>query len=241
MLTQANLRSYCLLLFLAGHALAIVKSPHLYTPTPQGNLTAQTEYWFESQVLDHFNPADNRTFAQRYWINSTFYDQKLGRILLYICPEMACQGIPDYYFMNVAQTTRALVVTLEHRYYGLSVPFGNQSLTVENLGYLSVEQALADYAYFAQWFNQNNEFAINASPAWVCVGGSYAGGLSSWLRETYPNVFVGSWASSAVINAITDFTMFDYQVYLSTSKSGPACPLAIQNLTAYIESNLYDN
>eukprot|EP00405_Crypthecodinium_cohnii_P017203 CAMPEP_0206458816 /NCGR_PEP_ID=MMETSP0324_2-20121206/23799_1 /ASSEMBLY_ACC=CAM_ASM_000836 /TAXON_ID=2866 /ORGANISM="Crypthecodinium cohnii, Strain Seligo" /LENGTH=518 /DNA_ID=CAMNT_0053930235 /DNA_START=168 /DNA_END=1725 /DNA_ORIENTATION=- len=31
------------------------------------------EHWFHHQKLDHFNSADNRTFAQRYFVNFQFY------------------------------------------------------------------------------------------------------------------------------------------------------------------------
>jgi hypothetical protein len=226
---------------LVPQGLSIFKSRHFYTPSEDFDIYAQTEYWFTNQPIDHFNPSDNRVFSQRYWVNSTYYNSNNGRIMLYICPEAACSGIPDFYFMSVAQMNHALVVALEHRYYGLSVPFGNESLTVTNLGYLSVEQALADLANFVTWFTENNEYTSNREVTWICVGGSYAGGLSSWLRESYPNVITASWASSPVINSILDFSVFDYQVFLSTNKSGPQCPQAIQNLTSYIEGNLYDN
>ena len=41
----------------------------------------------------------------------------------------------------------AAIVFAEHRFYGKSMPAGNDSYrTVENLGYLSSTQALADFA-----------------------------------------------------------------------------------------------
>jgi lysosomal Pro-X carboxypeptidase len=48
---------------------------------------------------------------------------------------------------DIAEEFGAAVVFAEHRYYGKSYPFGNESYkSVKNLGYLTSEQALADYA-----------------------------------------------------------------------------------------------
>ena len=38
------------------------------------------------------------------------------------------------------------MVFVEHRFYGQSLPFGNASFSNDALQYLSIEQALADYA-----------------------------------------------------------------------------------------------
>jgi len=43
----------------------------------------------------------------------------------------------------------ALVVTLEHRYYGTSQPFDDLSL--ESLKYLNAYQAIDDLAYFIEF------------------------------------------------------------------------------------------
>ena len=54
------------------------------------------------------------------------------------------------------------------RYYGVSLPFGNDTFKPENMGYLSVEQALADYAVLIQYLKK--EYSLNRV---IAVGGRY--------------------------------------------------------------------
>lgn len=68
----------------------------------------------------------------------------------------------------------ALLMVLEHRYYGESQLFDNWDS--ENFKYLSSEQALSDLAMFIQSFN------LDKQRKWVVVGGSYPGALSAWFR-----------------------------------------------------------
>jgi len=133
----------------------------------------------------------------------------------------------------------SLLVAIEHRYYGLSQPFGPQSMKTQNLRYLTVEQALEDIAYFISWFKDNYTFKIYEPQPWITIGGSYTGAVSAWFRNRYPHLTVGAWASSANAKAILDFSDVDYEVYLAVTRSDPACPQVIQNLTQYFEYQLY--
>ena len=200
----------------------------------------QQQLWLETQPINHFDAQDTRTFPQRYWVSADYYEPETGPIFFYICGEGTCTGIDDQklYPVQLAQEHKALLVALEHRYYGFSQPFSD--LSTENLAYLTVEQALADLAFFIGWFKVNSGYQITDQQPWITIGGSYPGALSAWFRYKYPHLTVGAWASSAVVNAITDFPNFDNQIFLSTNKSGPACPATIQTLTAYFESQLYD-
>ena len=90
----------------------------------------------------------------------------------------------------------ALLVFAEHRYYGESKPFG--SAAIDNMWYLSTEQALADYAELI--FYLKTTLNAHKSPV-ISFGGSYGGMLSSWFRMKYPSAVDGAIAASAPIMA----------------------------------------
>lgn len=137
----------------------------------------------------------------------------------------------------MAQKTQGLILVLEHRYYGKSLPFGNNSYSLENLVLLNSEQALKDLAYFTEQVVTQKLHGVLNNP-WISIGGSYPGALSAWYRSKYPHLTIGSIASSAVINAIVDFKQFDEQMYLSTVKSGDFCSNAINASSTRVEQIL---
>lgn len=94
-----------------------------------------------------------------------------------------------------------LVLVVEHRFYGQSLPFGNSSFKLENMKYLTSEQALSDLAYFINAVNVNKMYGVNGNP-WITIGGSYPGAMSAWFRYKYPHLTIGAIASSAVVQAI---------------------------------------
>ncbi|KAM9995201.1 hypothetical protein ACTFIY_001384 [Dictyostelium cf. discoideum] len=191
-----------------------------------GSFPAQ---WF-TQTLDHFNFQNNQTFQQKYYINDQYYNYKNGGpIILYINGEGPVSSPPyssDDGVVIYAQALNCMIVTLEHRFYGESSPFSE--LTVENLQYLSHQQALEDLATFIVSFQSK---LVGAGHI-VTIGGSYSGALSAWFRIKYPHITVGSIASSGVVHSILDFTAFDAYVSYAV---GPECTKALQAVTSAAE------
>ena len=130
------------------------------------------------------------------------------------------------------------MLSLEHRYYGKSLPFGAKSLDLENLKYLSSEQALRDLGYFLESMRAQGKHGIQASSPWITVGGSYPGAMSAWFRNKYPHLTVGAISSSGVVLAVEDFRMFDEQIYISSHKSGDFCNQAIVDVSNYVEKQV---
>eukprot|EP00026_Physarum_polycephalum_P008650 Phypoly_transcript_08744.p1 GENE.Phypoly_transcript_08744~~Phypoly_transcript_08744.p1 ORF type:complete len:444 (+),score=66.79 Phypoly_transcript_08744:144-1475(+) len=199
----------------------------------------QTDYpaqWFE-QTVDHFNAEDTRTFQQRYYVNPTYWNKQSGLVILYINgegPVFAPPNDPTDEVVLLAQHYNAIIVTLEHRYYGLSVPFTN--LSTENLQYLSSKQALFDLANFVVNFTDSLSPAaenLELPYSIITIGGSYSGALSAWFRLKYPQITVASVSSSGVVNAILDFTAFDEQVARSV---GEECANAMRLVTQQVEA-----
>lgn len=106
------------------------------------------------------------------------------------------------FIWDIAPDFNAMIIFAEHRYYGQSLPFGNKSFdTINNLGYLSSQQALADFADLIQQLNyQGSQRPV------ILFGGSYGGMLSAWFRMKYPHLVSGAIASSAPILQFTNLT-----------------------------------
>lgn len=77
-----------------------------------------------------------------------------------------------------------------------------------------------DLAYFINWIKSEGKHGITADLPWIHMGGSYPGALSAWFRYKYPHLTIGALASSAVVNAITDYYHYDAHVFTAASRSG---------------------
>ncbi len=111
---------------------------------------------FFDQRLDHFAPGVSVTWRQRYFLNDSAWQAGGRRGPVFVCvggegpplqPSVVVTG--DAHCadaVGLAERVGALVVALEHRFYGESTP--TRDLTTASLRLLSAHQALADLSHF---------------------------------------------------------------------------------------------
>ncbi|KAM4566128.1 lysosomal Pro-X carboxypeptidase [Odontesthes bonariensis] len=156
-------------------------------------------FYFD-QKIDHFGFLEDGTFKQRYLVADKHWQQPDGPILFYTGNEGDISWFCNNtgFMWEIAEELGAMLVFAEHRYYGESLPFGQDTYSdIKQLNYLTSGQALADFAVLIQNLKSTLPGAQH-SPV-IAVGGSYGGMLAAWFRMKYPNVVVGALASSAPI------------------------------------------
>ncbi|KAK4776132.1 hypothetical protein SAY87_024093 [Trapa incisa] len=183
-----------------------VRPEQLLRSRDRGHDKSPYEAEYFTQTLDHFNfnPPSYKTFQQRYLINRKHWGgpDNNSPIFVYTGNEGDIEWFAQNtgFMFETAPFFKALIVFIEHRYYGKSIPFGgNKDVAYSNtstLGYLTSTQALADYAAIIIDLKRNLSAAD--SPV-VAIGGSYGGMLAAWFRLKYPHIAIGALASSSPI------------------------------------------
>uniref|UniRef100_A0A914CMA3 Uncharacterized protein n=1 Tax=Acrobeloides nanus TaxID=290746 RepID=A0A914CMA3_9BILA len=168
----------------------------------QRNKDMFPDLWF-NQKLDHFDSNNNVMWKQRYWYNKNNAANDAPQFIMMgqegpsSNRDVADDRIPFNYW---GKQVGAGLWSLEHRFYGMSRPFPEQ--TTENLKYLTSRQYLEDVANFIRYQNQ----ALNlTSSKWIIFGGSYSGALALWMRELYPELTIGAVGSSGPVEPALDF------------------------------------
>jgi len=137
-------------------------------------------------------------------------------------------GSGGAYCSSDCQRHRALAVSVEHRFYGQSVPAGS-SQGVETSVYkkgLKVEWNLRDTAAVIDHVQET--YVDGQARITMNFGGSYSGGTCAWFRQLFPNKTAGCVSSSGVVDAVIDFWQFDDQIGKAySSPDGDACPNAL--------------
>lgn len=136
--------------------------------------------------------------------------------MLFCGQESAAKGYANFFLkpnasflMELGQSIDAAVIVIEHRYWGDSSPY--DVLTTENLQYLTLKQNIADLTYFAENvrppFDTQGKSKASVAP-WVLYGGSYSGAVTAWTASTAPGTFWAYFATSAVVQAISNFWQY---------------------------------
>ncbi|MFH4979865.1 hypothetical protein AB6A40_006574 [Gnathostoma spinigerum] len=162
------------------------------------NANKEHIYKWETKVypnmpLDHFSYTNPTTFKLRYLINTESYGPN-GPIFFYAGNEGPIEMFADAtgIMWEWAQKYHGAVVFAEHRFYGKTLPFGAESFkTVENLGYLSSEQAIADFADLIVYLKEEGLGPKARESKVFVLGGSYGGMLAAWMRIKYPHLVSG--------------------------------------------------
>nr|AAP05884.1 similar to NM_066318 prolylcarboxypeptidase (angiotensinase C) in Homo sapiens [Schistosoma japonicum] len=157
-------------------------------------LNKDSQFKYETKYfrtkIDHFSFVTDGEFEIKYLINNESFSSG-GPILFYTGNEGAIETFAENsgFIWKLAEELNASVVFAEHRYYGTSLPFGNDSFKDrQHFGYLTAEQALADYVLLINQLKIN--YSCFASSPVISFGGSYGGMLSAWIRQKYPNQIV---------------------------------------------------
>lgn len=188
------------------------------------------EVYLFKQKKDHFDPNNAAMFEQRYFFNSTFH-KKRGPVFFMLgqegpsSPSDVDHGLANY----LAQEFGALVVELEHRYYGKGESMPVSDLSTKNLQWLSAEQALEDFVYFRRSLpDLQPDLELHEGDDWIVFGCSYAGAMSSWLRMKYPHLFLSAIGGSGPVHAKVNFPEYDETVSYSLGLDSEECHLNSQ-------------
>ncbi|GMH37798.1 hypothetical protein BSKO_05671 [Bryopsis sp. KO-2023] len=158
---------------------------------------------YRNTTLDHFawdDQGGTLTYRQRYFFCDEFWKTEKGGgrgpIFLYTGNEADVE-----LYLNAtglmwesAPEFGALLLFVEHRYYGKSMPFGDDF--EKHRKYLTTEQAIADYV---EVVTEIKRMYGAEDSAVIAFGGSLGGMYAAWMRMKYPHVLDGALAASAPI------------------------------------------
>ena len=168
-----------------------------------GILRNTTPNYFD-QLIWH-NDSSKGTFKQRWFMDTTYWKGPgQGPVFLNIGGEGPAGGSPGGATAWLGQQLGALLLTIEHRYYGDSFPAPlSDRATLETL---AVDTVMQDLAAFVRSVTASTTGASK----WLSIGGSYSGALSAWFRVKHPELVAASWSSSGVVNAVCESATYPH-------------------------------
>ena len=179
--------------------------------------------WF-SQRLDHFDRSNGSTWQQRYFVNDSLWNGTGPVFFLFGHErEMSADLVAGTWVINwLAEHFGALIVCLEHRFYGQSWPTDDRSIAFLQR-YLSTEQALEDAAVWTAHIKQ--QYGVPESSRWVVMGRSYGGTLAALFRLKFPHLVTGAFATSGPLQAKVDYPEYNEVVGIAL---GEKCSAALK-------------
>lgn len=188
------------------------------------SVQADTVDKFFEQRVDHFDRQINSTFLQRYFVNETYWNgDENAPIFLCVGGEgppldrsVLVASVHCNDMVELAPQHGALMLALEHRYYGPSNPF-RQDYSTKNLQWLNSEQALGDIAHFVSFVS--TKYNLKDTNRWITWGGSYPGMMAALARYRYPHLIYASVSSSAPLQAAVEMTGYNNVVAHSMSST----------------------
>ncbi|XP_034486003.1 putative serine protease K12H4.7 [Drosophila innubila] len=214
-----------------------IKDLHRGPPRQPSSNRANVETRWITQKLDNFDDSNTATWEDRILINEDYFVDG-SPIFIYLGGEWEIKpgDISSGHLVDLARKYNGAVITTEHRFFGKSFPIRPQS--TENLKYQSVNQALADVNNVIKVLKQEDKYKDSKV---IISGCSYSATMAVFFKKLYPDVAVGSWASSAPLKAKVDFKEYMEVVGEAlTQLAGDYCYDLINNATAYYE-DLFDS
>mmetsp|Transcript_34496 Transcript_34496/g.73497 ORF Transcript_34496/g.73497 Transcript_34496/m.73497 type:complete len:526 (-) Transcript_34496:600-2177(-) len=193
--------------------------------------------WYEEQLVDHFSTS-TATWKQRFYSSDKYFGGPGSPIFVIIGGE---GGVPPevgifypWVLEGLAKVHNAAVVEPEHRFYGESLPFGQDSFTPDKLQLMNSQQALADVAHFVRAQQAKRNCTERGTPTYcpvLTIGGSYPGFLSAMMRLRYPAVVDMAYSASAPMKFYSqqvDQYAYYARVTASAERSLQGCGAAVK-------------
>lgn len=122
------MKTILFVLVLMGLTWAIPRFPRYSAESIPTSLNYNISYY--TQKTSHFSFKPLGTFQQKYFIDNRYWNASAKGPILFYCgnegPIEMFYNNSGFYNEDVAKNLSGMVVYMEHRYFGVSMPFGSE-------------------------------------------------------------------------------------------------------------------